>query len=179
MPFSRAQLDAILAQVLARTRECVETVLSRACRAAGEIDVVIRTGGTSEIVAVRDLLESLFPQRVEGHDPSPAWRAGSPSQIFMDTTAGSTELRDRGLPIHRSRGTGLRPFPGDPRRPGHRAPGSLPARARMTGSGRAPVAAHPPPALARLAGDLRREFVAHVEHLERGEAPFGAASSAR
>ena len=69
VPFSRVQLDAILAQVLARTRECVETVLSRACRAAGEIDVVIRTGGTSEIVAVRDLLESLFPQRVEGHDP--------------------------------------------------------------------------------------------------------------
>ena len=69
VPFSRAQLDAILEPVLARTRECVETVLSRACRAAGEIDVVIRTGGTSEIVAVRELLEGLFPQRVEGHDP--------------------------------------------------------------------------------------------------------------
>jgi hypothetical chaperone protein len=47
----------------------VETVLSRACLEAGEIDVVIRTGGTSEIVAVRELLESLFPGRVEGHDP--------------------------------------------------------------------------------------------------------------
>lgn len=69
VPFSRAQLDAILVPVLARTRECVETVLARACRSAGEIDVVIRTGGTSEIVAVRGLLESLFPQRVEGHDP--------------------------------------------------------------------------------------------------------------
>jgi len=69
VPFSRAQLDAILSPVLARTRECVETVLSRACRSAGEIDVVIRTGGSSEIVAVRELLESLFPGRVEGHDP--------------------------------------------------------------------------------------------------------------
>jgi hypothetical chaperone protein len=69
VPFSRARLDVILAPVLARTRECVQTVLSRACRAAGEIDVVIRTGGTSEIVAVRDMLESLFPRRVEGHDP--------------------------------------------------------------------------------------------------------------
>jgi hypothetical chaperone protein len=47
----------------------VETVLARACRAPGQIDVVIRTGGTSEIVAVRELLESLFPGRVEGHDP--------------------------------------------------------------------------------------------------------------
>jgi len=69
VPFSRAQFDAILVPVLARTRECVETVLSRASRAAAQVDVVIRTGGTSEIVAVRELLESLFPQRVEGHDP--------------------------------------------------------------------------------------------------------------
>ena len=69
VPFSRAQLDVILEPVLARTRECVQTVLARASRAPAQIDVVIRTGGTSEIVAVRELLESLFPQRVEGHDP--------------------------------------------------------------------------------------------------------------
>jgi hypothetical chaperone protein len=69
VPFTRAQLDAILVPVLARTRECVQVVLERACLAAGEVDVVIRTGGTSEIVAVRSLLEELFPGRVEGHDP--------------------------------------------------------------------------------------------------------------
>jgi hypothetical chaperone protein len=69
VPFSRAQLDAILEPVLERTRECVQTVLARANRGAAQIDVVIRTGGTSEIVAVRELLESAFPQRVEGHDP--------------------------------------------------------------------------------------------------------------
>lgn len=69
VPFTRAQLDAILLPVLARTRECVQAVLERACLAPGEVDVVIRTGGTSEIVAVRALLEELFPGRVEGHDP--------------------------------------------------------------------------------------------------------------
>jgi hypothetical chaperone protein len=69
VPFSRARLDAILAPVLARTRECVVTVLERACVTPSEVDVVIRTGGTSEIVAVRTLLEELFPGRVEGHDP--------------------------------------------------------------------------------------------------------------
>jgi hypothetical chaperone protein len=69
VPFSRAQLDTILEPVLERTRECVQTVLARANRGAAQIDVVIRTGGTSEIVAVRELLESAFPQRVEGHDP--------------------------------------------------------------------------------------------------------------
>jgi hypothetical chaperone protein len=69
VPFSRARFEEILVPVLARTRECVQTVLERACLTTGEIDVVIRTGGTSEIVAVRALLEELFPERVEGHDP--------------------------------------------------------------------------------------------------------------
>jgi hypothetical chaperone protein len=69
VPFSREQFDLILAPVLARTQECVVTVLERAGIAANEIDVVIRTGGTSEIVAVKSLLESQFPGRVEGHDP--------------------------------------------------------------------------------------------------------------
>lgn len=69
VPFTRAQFDAMLQPVLARTRECVDTVLARARITPGEVDAVIRTGGTSEIVAVRALLESMFPGRVEGHDP--------------------------------------------------------------------------------------------------------------
>ena len=31
--------------------------------------MVIRTGGSSEIVAVRNLLDDLFPGKVVGHDP--------------------------------------------------------------------------------------------------------------
>jgi hypothetical chaperone protein len=69
VPFSRARFEEILVPVLARTHECVQVVLERARVAADEVDVVIRTGGTSEIVAVRALLEELFPQKVEGHDP--------------------------------------------------------------------------------------------------------------
>lgn len=76
VPFSRARFDAILEPVLARTRECIVTVLERACVTPGEVDVVIRTGGTSEIVAVRALLEGLFPGRVEGHDPFTSVAAG-------------------------------------------------------------------------------------------------------
>jgi molecular chaperone DnaK (HSP70) len=69
VPFTRARLDEILVPVLARTRECVQVVLERACVTPVEVDVVIRTGGTSEIVAVRALLEELFAGKVEGHDP--------------------------------------------------------------------------------------------------------------
>jgi hypothetical chaperone protein len=69
VPFSRAQLNAILVPVLATLRERVTTVLADAGLGADQVTVVIRTGGTSEIAAVRELLESLFPGRVEGHDP--------------------------------------------------------------------------------------------------------------
>jgi hypothetical chaperone protein len=33
------------------------------------IDLVVRTGGSSQIVAVRQLLERLFPGKVTEHDP--------------------------------------------------------------------------------------------------------------
>ncbi len=76
VPFSRHRFDAILAPVLARTRECIVTLLERACITPQEVDVVIRTGGTSEIIAVRALLDEFFPGRVEGHDPFTSVAAG-------------------------------------------------------------------------------------------------------
>ncbi len=69
VPFHRAQLDRILEPVLASLGQCIDEVLARASLRHDEVSVVIRTGGTSEIVAVRRLLEDLFAQRVEGHDP--------------------------------------------------------------------------------------------------------------
>jgi len=33
------------------------------------IDLVVRTGGSSQIVAVRQVLEGLFPDKVTEHDP--------------------------------------------------------------------------------------------------------------
>ena len=38
--------------------------------------MVVRTGGTSQIVAVRELLESLFEGRVVAHDPFTSVAAG-------------------------------------------------------------------------------------------------------
>ncbi len=69
VPFSRVELDAILVPALATLHERVTTLLSMARIASDDVTVVVRTGGTSEIVAVRRLLEDLFPGRVEGHDP--------------------------------------------------------------------------------------------------------------
>lgn len=69
LPFTRAQLDAILVPVLASLREAIAQVLDAAKLRAEAVDVVIRTGGSSEIVAVRGLLEELFPGRVVGYEP--------------------------------------------------------------------------------------------------------------
>ncbi len=92
MPFRREQLDAILLPALATLRERIDTLLPAAGIASTDVSVVIRTGGTSEIVAVRRLLEDLFPGRVEGHDPftsvacglAIANFAGSPLQVELE-----------------------------------------------------------------------------------------------
>jgi hypothetical chaperone protein len=69
VPFTRTQLNAILVPVLASLRERIDSLLLAAGISSSDVGVVIRTGGSSEIVAVRSLLEDLFPGRVEGHDP--------------------------------------------------------------------------------------------------------------
>jgi hypothetical chaperone protein len=67
--FTRAQLDDILAPMMNRLAELVHQVVGRANLTMTRIDLVVRTGGSSQIVAVRRLLEGLFPGKVTEHDP--------------------------------------------------------------------------------------------------------------
>ena len=67
--FTRAQLDEILVPMMKRVTELVYQVVERANLPMGGIDLVVRTGGSSQIVAVRKLLEGLFPDKVTEHDP--------------------------------------------------------------------------------------------------------------
>jgi hypothetical chaperone protein len=69
IPFTRDRLDEILKPVLETLRQLIGDVIEDAGLRHEDIDLVIRTGGTSEIVAVRRLLEALFPGKVAGHDP--------------------------------------------------------------------------------------------------------------
>lgn len=76
VPFSRLDLELMMSEML----ESIERVLHRVIHAAGvdpaAIDVVIRTGGSSQIVAVRQMLERLFGDRVTEHDPFTSVAAG-------------------------------------------------------------------------------------------------------
>jgi hypothetical chaperone protein len=67
--FTRAQLDEILAPMMDRLADLVHQVVGRANLPMSRIDLVVRTGGSSQIVAVRQLLEGLFPNKVTEHDP--------------------------------------------------------------------------------------------------------------
>ena len=66
---TRGEFETLLAGVLERLDGAVQRALDGAGLAAGEVDVVVRTGGSSLIPAVRGVLERRFPGRVVEHDP--------------------------------------------------------------------------------------------------------------
>lgn len=67
--FTRAQLNEILTPMMNQLAELIFQVVGRANLTLNGIDLVVRTGGSSQIVAVRQLLEGLFPGKVTEHDP--------------------------------------------------------------------------------------------------------------
>jgi hypothetical chaperone protein len=69
IPFSRAQFEAMLAPMMQRLGDLVTAVLENARIEHRSVDFVVRTGGSSQIVAVKNLLESRFPGKVTEHDP--------------------------------------------------------------------------------------------------------------
>jgi hypothetical chaperone protein len=69
VPFTRAQFNAMLRDALTSLDELIAHVIYDARISLTDIDVVIRTGGSSQIVAVKELLEARFPGKVTEHDP--------------------------------------------------------------------------------------------------------------
>lgn len=69
VPFTRAQFNSMLGPMMKTLDDLIASVIERAGLKHADIDLVIRTGGSSQIVAVKDLLETLFPGKVTAHDP--------------------------------------------------------------------------------------------------------------
>jgi hypothetical chaperone protein len=67
--FKRVQLNEILAPMMDRLTELLLQVVGHANLSMNGIDLVVRTGGSSQIVAVRQLLDGMFPGKVTEHDP--------------------------------------------------------------------------------------------------------------
>ena len=69
IPFTRTQFNALLADALMTIEALIDSLLDETGLQASAIDIVVRTGGSSQIVAVRELLERKFPGKVVAHDP--------------------------------------------------------------------------------------------------------------
>lgn len=74
--FTRDQFEVMMRDILRRIDEIVDKVVADAGCTLADIDVVIRTGGSSQIAAVKRLLDDKFPGKVTEHDPFTSVAAG-------------------------------------------------------------------------------------------------------
>ena len=73
---AREDFEAMISDQLATFEQAVSDTLVNAGIAASEVELVIRTGGSSLIPAVKNILERYFPGKVIEHDPFTSVAAG-------------------------------------------------------------------------------------------------------
>jgi hypothetical chaperone protein len=73
---TRASFEEMIADPLRRIEQAVDETVARAGMQVSDIDVVLRTGGSSLIPAVKQLLDERFPGKVVEHDPFTSVAAG-------------------------------------------------------------------------------------------------------
>ena len=76
LPLSRGQFEALIAGLLASFRRALAATLDRARLAPRDVQIVLGTGGSILIPAVRAVLEETFPGRMVEHDPFTSVAAG-------------------------------------------------------------------------------------------------------
>ncbi len=69
LTLTRRQFEALIADLLQRVEDAVDETLESARLRPDQVDIVLRTGGSSLIPAVCDLLQDRFPHQVVDHDP--------------------------------------------------------------------------------------------------------------
>lgn len=73
---SRSEFEQMIADLLQRFSAAVDETLVKSQVEAADIKLVIRTGGSSLIPAVRQILDQKFPAKVVEHDPFTSVAAG-------------------------------------------------------------------------------------------------------
>lgn len=76
VPFTRDMLELIMTDMLKQIKEVVCEVVETAGLTLADIDLVIRTGGSSLLTSVRNELMAMFPGKVTEHDPFTSVAAG-------------------------------------------------------------------------------------------------------
>lgn len=93
---TREQFEAMIAAQLAVFEETVQETLRRSGLEHEAIDLVLSTGGSSLIPAVRRILERQFPERVVEHDPFTSVAAGLAIADYMNGNRRQTGLFSAG-----------------------------------------------------------------------------------
>lgn len=73
---SRDEFEEIIADVLQKFQDAISQLLEQSGMTNADIQLVVRTGGSSLIPAVKRILEQRFPDRVIEHDPFTSVAAG-------------------------------------------------------------------------------------------------------
>jgi hypothetical chaperone protein len=73
---SRREFEGMISEPLQRVAEALDVTVAKAGLRNDQVDIVLRTGGSSLIPAVLGLLEDRFPGRVVDHDPFTSVAAG-------------------------------------------------------------------------------------------------------
>jgi hypothetical chaperone protein len=73
---SREQFELMIGGLLDKFSQSISDVLQRVELKSSDVDLVIRTGGSSLIPAVKRILEARFPGKVIEHDPFTSVAAG-------------------------------------------------------------------------------------------------------
>ena len=81
---TRGEFEALIADQLTEVESALDDTLARAGLDRDAIDIVLCTGGSSLIPAVRRILEDRFPGRVVEHDPFTSVAAGLAIASFHD-----------------------------------------------------------------------------------------------
>ena len=73
---TRPEFEVLIEDVLVAFEAALDETLERAGLETDDIQIVLRTGGSSLIPAVRNILDERFPDRVVEHDPFTSVAAG-------------------------------------------------------------------------------------------------------
>ena len=73
---TRSEFEELISDQLSQVEQALDDTLERAGLSREAIDIVLCTGGSSLIPAVRNMLEDHFPGRVVEHDPFTSVAAG-------------------------------------------------------------------------------------------------------
>ena len=81
---TRGEFEEVINDSLERVEQAVLETIHRAELVAKDVDVVLRTGGSSLIPAVQHMLNKRFPYRVIDHDPFTSVAAGLAIADYRD-----------------------------------------------------------------------------------------------